>query len=96
MVAGTTRFTRRTGNYTFPKPTPTNGYTSLVNGWHHNVFDQQDVEYQLAKAGTEHAPIWEAIPTIMGEKHPQFKGTGPSIPKAKADSAYKIATSGHC
>ncbi|KAG9120566.1 hypothetical protein FRC07_003886 [Ceratobasidium sp. 392] len=94
--SGTTDFTRRIGTFKFSQTTPTNGYTSLVNNWHKNVFNQRDVDYHFEKGGTEHEPTWEAIPTIMGEKHLQFIGSGTSKAKAKEDSAQKIASSGHC
>ncbi|KAG8794005.1 hypothetical protein FRC12_000880 [Ceratobasidium sp. 428] len=96
MVAGNTVFTSRSGGYKFREPTQTNGYTSLVNNWHKNVYHQQDVPYRCTNFGTAHQPRWEAIPTIMGEEHPQYAGYGSSQSKAKDESAQKIANSGHC
>ncbi|KAG8719127.1 hypothetical protein FRC09_011574 [Ceratobasidium sp. 395] len=91
-----TAFNRRSGGYKFREPTQTNGYTSLVNNWHKNVYRQLDVDYKFKNHGTEHQPDWEAIPTIMGEENPDYPGRGSSQPKAKEASAKKIANSGHC
>ncbi|KAG8719129.1 hypothetical protein FRC09_011576 [Ceratobasidium sp. 395] len=98
MVAGnTTRFTSRSGSHKFREATQTNGYTSLVNNWHKNAYNQQDVSYQCTDLGSAaHLPRWQAIPTIMDEVHPQYVGYGSSQAKAKEESAQKIANSGHC
>ncbi|KAG8692718.1 hypothetical protein FRC08_009579 [Ceratobasidium sp. 394] len=96
MVTGTTKFTRRTGTHVFRRATPTNGYSSLVNNWHKNVYHQQDVVYNFVNTGTDNVPNWEATPTIMGEEHPQYTGHGTSKPRAQEDSARQIANSGHC
>ncbi|KAG8724869.1 hypothetical protein FRC09_013037 [Ceratobasidium sp. 395] len=96
MSANNTKFTRRRGGYKFREATQTNGYASLVNNWHKNVYDQLDVQYRFKNHGTEHQPDWEATPTIMGEEHPDYAGRGSSQPKAREASAKKIANSGHC
>ncbi|KAG8745498.1 hypothetical protein FRC10_007845 [Ceratobasidium sp. 414] len=91
-----TAFTSRPGGHEFPRPTKTNGYSSLVNCWHHNAYRQQDVGYQFDKVGQEHKPEWEATPTILGEVHTQYRGRGLTKAKAQEASAEKIAKSGHC
>ncbi|QRV97256.1 hypothetical protein RhiJN_25275 [Ceratobasidium sp. AG-Ba] len=91
-----TAFTRRAGTYKFPETTPTNGYSSLVNNWHKNNYNRQDVYYQFVNSGTDHNAEWKAIPTILGEEHPQYSGRGSTKPKAQAASAEKIAKSGYC
>ncbi|KAB5588184.1 hypothetical protein CTheo_8371 [Ceratobasidium theobromae] len=96
-----TTFTRRIGTHQFSQVTQTNGWTSLVNNWHKNVYDQRDVVYEPEEVrdpnrSRSDPPEWKVIPIIMGERHPQYEGRGGTIAIAKAVSAKKIAESGHC
>ncbi|KAG8724867.1 hypothetical protein FRC09_013035 [Ceratobasidium sp. 395] len=93
---GNTAFTRRSGSHKFREPTRTNGHAVLVNNWHRGVYHQLDIKYRYINHGTAHQPQWEAIPTIMGEEHPDYAGYGSSQATAKNESAQKIANSGHC
>lgn len=58
----TTAFTRRQGTHVFRLPTPTNGWSSLVNHWHKQVYHSQDIEYQYQAEGPAHMPTWIATP----------------------------------
>ncbi|KAG8779317.1 hypothetical protein FRC12_024417 [Ceratobasidium sp. 428] len=89
-------FTGRVGSYKFREPTQADSYVSLVNNWHKNAYRQLDVRYEVVSTGPDDQPMWEAIPTVMGETLPQFAGHGSSQSTAREDAAKQIANSGHC
>ncbi|CUA71175.1 hypothetical protein RSOLAG22IIIB_09401 [Rhizoctonia solani] len=93
-----TAFTQRRGTHTFREPTQTNNWTSLVNGWHQNVYRGLPVEYIRAQtAGTpDHNPEWVVTPKIMGELNPDYRASGPTFKDAMEESARRIAASRHC
>ncbi|CAE6428430.1 unnamed protein product [Rhizoctonia solani] len=90
-------FTRRTGTYRFRQPTQTNGWASLVNGWHQKVYGVA-IEYVSLQDpdSPDHAPVWTVTPRILGVLHPEYEGSGPNLPCAMDESARLIAASGHC
>ncbi|CAE6422624.1 unnamed protein product [Rhizoctonia solani] len=89
-------FTARSGGYVFSELTPTNKALSQVNNWHAGVWEGQPVQWVLDQEGTKHQPTWIAVPIIMGELHPQYRGSGVSKKAAKEDSALQIRGSRHC
>ncbi|CAE6493436.1 unnamed protein product [Rhizoctonia solani] len=92
----TSTFTARFGEYAFPDLTPTNRALSQVNNWHAGVWKRQIVGWEIEQEGSDNQPTWIVLPIIMGERHPQYRGSGTSKKKAKEDSALRIRDSGHC
>ncbi|CAE7172372.1 unnamed protein product [Rhizoctonia solani] len=93
-----TVFTDRRGTHEFIETTQTNGWKSLVNCWHQQVFNGLPVDYVHARIpGTpDHNPIWMVTPTILGEPNPDYSAIGPTTKVAAEESARLIAASGHC
>ncbi|CAE7146786.1 unnamed protein product [Rhizoctonia solani] len=93
-----TVFTDRRGTHKFSQPTQTNGWKTLVNYWHQQVFNGLPVDYVHVRIfNTPNPnPIWMVTPTILGDPNPIYSAIGPTTRVAAEESARLIAASGHC
>ncbi|CAE6492757.1 unnamed protein product [Rhizoctonia solani] len=91
-----TIFNRRNGNHVFRVPTKANGWASLVNCWHQQVYNDLPVDYDCVQTGADHEPQWTATPRILGERNDDYRATGAKKSEAIEESARLIAASGHC
>ncbi|QRV91899.1 hypothetical protein RhiJN_19917 [Ceratobasidium sp. AG-Ba] len=94
-TTGTTTFTRRPIVKDFAlQCDASKSDLAKVNEWHTQTHNAP-VGWEFSNAGSMVHPIWEAVPTILGERHEQFKGVGHTKQVARQASAGQILKSGH-
>ncbi|QRV77107.1 hypothetical protein RhiJN_05122 [Ceratobasidium sp. AG-Ba] len=94
-TTGTTVFTRRPiVNDLALQCDASKSDLAKLNEWHTQTHNAP-VGWEFSNAGSMVHPIWEAVPTILGERHEQYKGVGHTKQVARQVSAGHILKSGH-